>query len=288
MNVGEREVRALEQGSAFVDLSSWRRVLVSGSDAASWLNDLITNRMDDLTLGEVRRSLLLSRTGHARADVHVGRVKKGLMLLQDPLQPDPIDRLLDPYVLSSDVAFEDRFAALSLFAVPVGAAPEDLLRPFPDDGLAGALVPAERRDETAQSLRASGLVEATEQDLETRRILRGRPRFGVDFGPESVPAEAGLDDVVDATKGCFLGQEAVAKIRNLGHPPWVVVALRSDAPVQPGQPVMAGEEQAGHVTGVAPDESGWAVLARIRWGFRDAELSTPGGDALPRTTGVHS
>ncbi len=286
--MGEQEIRSLEQGCAFVDLSAWRRTLVTGSDAAAWLNDLVTNRVDNLGLGEARRSLLLSRTGHVRADVHVGRVRKGLMLLQDPVQPEAIDRLLAPYVLSSDVAMEDRSGALSLFAVPVGAAPEDLLRPFPFEGFAGALIPSERHGETAASLRASGLAEAAEGDLEPWRIRRGHPRFGVDFGQESVPAEAGLDAVIDATKGCFLGQEAVAKIRNLGHPPWVVLALRSEGPVQPGQPVMAGDEPAGHVTGVAPDESGWAVLARIRWERRDAELRTAGGEALPRVTGVPS
>jgi folate-binding protein YgfZ len=275
--VGEREIRALEQGSAFVDLSAWRRVLVTGADAPAWLNDLVTNRVDDLAPGEARRSLLLSRTGHVRADVHVGRVKKGLMLLQDPVQPNPIHRLLAPYVLSSDVSMEDRSGVLALFAVPLEAAPKDLLRPFPFQALAGALVPEDRRSETAESLRASGLVEATEGDLEAWRVRRGHPRFGVDFGQDSLPAEAGLDAVVDATKGCFLGQEAVAKVRNLGHPPWVVLALRSDADVQPGQRVMAGNEQAGHVTSVDPAGSEWALLARIRWDHVESGLQTAAG-----------
>ena len=284
MNVGEQEIRSLERGSAFVDLSSWRRVLVTGSDASAWLNDLVTNRVDDLALGEARRSLLLSRTGHVRADIHVGRVQKGLMLLQVPLQSDPVDRLLDPYALSSDVSMEDRSGVLSLFAVPVGAAPEDLLRPFPYRGFAAALVRAERLAETSRCLRDSGLAEAGQGDLEAWRILSGHPRFGVDFGQGSVPAEAGLDAVVDATKGCFLGQEAVAKVRNLGHPPWVVVALRAEVPVQPGQPVMAGDQQAGHVTSVAPAGSEWALLARVRWEHRDAALGTADGEPLRATS----
>src|SRR5438067_134514 len=73
-NMAEQEIRALDQGSGFVGLPAWRLVLVTGSDAVGWLNDLVTNRVDDLGVGEARRSLLLSRTGHVRADVHVGRV----------------------------------------------------------------------------------------------------------------------------------------------------------------------------------------------------------------------
>ena len=128
------------------------------------------------------------------------------------------------------------------------------------------------------------MAEAGQGDLEAWRILSGHPRFGVDFGQGSVPAEAGLDAVVDATKGCFLGQEAVAKVRNLGHPPWVVVALRAEVPVQPGQPVMAGDQQAGHVTSVAPAGSEWALLARVRWEHRDAALGTADGEPLRATS----
>ena len=60
------------------------------------------------------------------------------------------------------------------------------------------------------------------------RIARGDPRMGVDFEAGSLPAESGLERLIDMTKGCFLGQESVAKIRNLGHPP-TVLAPRSDA-----------------------------------------------------------
>ena len=73
----------------------------------------------------------------------------------------------------------------------------------------------------------TGLVEVGPNDLETWRIRRGVARMMVDFGADALPAEAGLEDAIDFTKGCFLGQESVAKVRNLGHPPRVLLLLRS-------------------------------------------------------------
>src|SRR4029077_9989517 len=74
------------------------------------------------------------------------------------------------------------------------------------------------------------LVEVGGLTLAVRRILAGMPRMGVDFGQDALPAEAGLEWTIDTAKGCFLGQESVAKVRNLGHPPRVLRHLRSQAP----------------------------------------------------------
>ena len=79
------------------------------------------------------------------------------------------------------------------------------------------------------------LVEVGEVTLEVRRIRAGTPRMGIDFGQDALPAEVGLDWTIDTAKGCFLGQESVAKVRNLGHPPRVLRHLRADAPVGAGR-----------------------------------------------------
>jgi folate-binding Fe-S cluster repair protein YgfZ len=98
-----------------------------------------------------------------------------------------------------------------------------------------------------------------------------------------LPAEAGLDaePVIDRTKGCYLGQESVARVRNLGHPPRVVLAVRADGPLHPGLAVLAKGAQAGTVTSVEPD-GGSGAMIRIRWDAREAHLTAAGGVTLER------
>ncbi len=105
----------------------------------------------------------------------------------------------------------------------------------------------------------------------------------VDFDETAVPASAGLEALIDLEKGCFLGQESVARVRNLGHPPTVIRHLRCDARVEPGQPLLASEqgEEAGRVTSSASDGAdGSMVLATVRWSAATALLRSADGDAM--------
>ncbi len=279
-------VRALEEGRAFVDLSGWRAVSVTGSDAVRWLNDLVTNRVDDIGESLVRRTLFLDRTGRIRADVLVAPFLHGggLCLLQDPVQPRPIDELLDPYVLSSDVALKDLTGRLGMVAFANGGEAGTLLR---FDRALGEPGDAGRRGEVRRFRQGTGEVEATMQDLEVARIRAGLPRFWVDVAEDTLPAEAGWDWMIDQAKGCFLGQESVAKIRNLGHPPRPVLAFDAEGEVLPLALIVAGGEEVGRITSVAPaDGGGTACIGRIRWEARDAALTTAQGVPLGvRSTG---
>ena len=98
----------------------------------------------------------------------------------------------------------------------------------------------------------------------------------VDFGADALPAEAGLEDAIDFTKGCFLGQESVAKVRNLGHPPRVLLLLRSDAPMSAGAPVLKDGVGVGEVTSVAESTDGTDAIARVRWDAASGPLETRG------------
>ena len=277
----EEQVRALDEGRAFVPGFRVRTVEVTGADAAGWLNDLVTAGVEDIPEGRSVRSLLLTPTGRVRADFHVLRIRTGFLLAQGPDRPEAIDDLLGPYVLSSDVALRE--VDLMLVSVPEGedtGADGPLFRPsILGSGTDLVLRPAEVASSVAALLR-NGLVEAGPEAIETWRIRGGIPRFPVDFGRDSLPAEAGLEPLIDFTKGCFLGQEAVAKVRNLGHPPRVVVALQADRQVERGERVVAGVREAGEITSAAPDREGSAVIARVRWDATGSSLSTAGGAAL--------
>jgi folate-binding protein YgfZ len=277
------EVLALEEGRAFADRSSYRKTLVTGGDAEGWLNDLLTARLAGLAEGSARRSLLLTPTGRIRADVTVAGVAEGFLLLQDPGQPDPIGDLLAPYVLSSDVLLADRTGDLALFSVP-GTAAARL-------GWAGHTpsVLGEGRDiltsaaagSRIRSMMNEQLVEVGNEALEIWRIRRGVPRFPVDLDGNSLPAEAGLEGLIDTQKGCFLGQESVAKVRNLGHPPRVVRAVRSDGDIAVGAQVSSGSVGIGEVTSAAPAAGGGtACIVRVGWGAAAARLTAPDGTSL--------
>ena len=280
------QLDALRSGRAYADLSGWRKVLALGPHARTWLNDLLSADLADLAGGATRRSLLLSPTGRIRADVTVAATARGLLLLQDPIQPAPIDVLLGPYVLSSDVDLVDVTKDLTLLALPDPGPPPDtpdvpaeVLRPSCLGPGADLLAAAERLREVRGVL--GELTEAGPEALEAWRIERGVARFAVDLGEDSLPHEAGLDHAVAYQKGCFLGQEAVARVRNLGHPPFVVLAAGSDGPVAAGEDVTADGRAVGTVTSATPVDGGrTAAIVRVRWAARAATLRTEAGGAL--------
>jgi folate-binding protein YgfZ len=287
--MGEHDpARLLAAGQAFADLSFWRKVEVSGSDGGAWLQDLVSADLTDMEEGEARRSLLLSPTGRIRAEFTVARIGSGWLLLQDPEQPQPVGSLLGRYILSSDVALADRTDDLALFALPgradpIGLPEAHVLTPSCLGGGAGhdVIASIDDRGRLGAILEAQ-LVRAGNEAIEGWRVLAGLPRFGVDATEEDLPQEAGMDRAVGFDKGCYLGQEAVAKVRNLGHPRRLILHFRAEGAVSPGDGVLAGDEEAGQVTSAVASDGGTVVLARVDWGARGDALRTASGVPLVR------
>lgn len=280
---------ALREDRAYADLSDWHRVLVRGSDSRSWLNDLLTADIGALPIGSSRPALLLSPTGRMRATAMVASIREGLLLIQDPTQPSLIDALLAPYVLSSDVELKDVSDTTALFAFPGREPPHvpgaEVIRPSSLGPGADLIVPRELVQSLSRAL--EGLIRVGADTLEAWRIHRGVPRFPVDLTPDSLPHEADLDAAIDYGKGCYLGQEAVARVRNLGHPPWVVLSMRADGAVSPNDQVIGEGEEVGKVTSAAIVDGQTAAIARVRWSARNLALSTASGTPL-QTSGLAS
>lgn len=277
---GFEGLEALREGRAAVDLSSWRKLGVRGADARDWLNDLVSADIADLQPGQARRSLLLTPTGRIRADFTVTPLEDGFLLIQDSEQPEPLLTLLDPYVLSSDVSLEDRTREHALLALPSGQQPHvaasQTWRPSCLGLGSDVLAEADRAEELRSAF--SALELAGLEALEAWRIERGEPRFGVDLLSDSLPHEAEWEELIAYRKGCFLGQEAVAKVRNLGHPPHVVLAATADGEVGAGDVVLADGAETGLVTSATPTSDGrMAVIVRVRWADRQAAFRTPAG-----------
>ncbi len=261
-------VDALDHGRGFIDRSNDRALIVQGPDARGWLGDLVTADVATLEPGAARRSLLLTPTGRIRADLWIARIEdEAFVLLQAADQPELVEDVLRPYVLSSAVRLRDATDTLSVFAFAV---PEEIVT-VPRGDLASS--------ERAMAGRGGVLVD--DAAYEIWRVGRGEPRMGIDFQAGSLPAEAGLDRLIDVEKGCFLGQESVAKVRNLGHPPTVLRHLRSETVLAPGTPVHAAGEVAGQVTSAAPARRGGTTLiARVGWLTAEAALQAPDGSPL--------
>jgi tRNA-modifying protein YgfZ len=283
----EDDVERMRSGRAFADLSGWRKVWVSGSDAFEWLNDLVTADLSDLAPGSARQALFLSPTGGLRAAFTVAWVEGGFLVLQDPVQPASIHDLLERFVLSSDVALEDRTDRLVLLAFPgVAEVPRVV-------GLEGVtswvpsclgrgvdvLTPVSQRERLLQGL-GDRFEPVGDEGVEAWRVAEGLPRFGVDALEGDLPQESGLSSAVSREKGCFPGQEAVAKVDRLGHPRRVVLALEAEGPASAGDAVMRDGSQVGTVTSASANRERTLLLARVEWEAREAGLHTASGATL--------
>jgi folate-binding protein YgfZ len=283
------DVAALLEGRRFVDVSNRRIVRVGGPDAVGWLHDLLTAGIAGVGVGGSRRSLLLSPTGRVRADLQVLGRDDDLLLVQDRAQPDPVDELLAPYLLSSRVSLDDVTADLVLLAVPdATTVPEDS-HPFRPSCLgpgADLLAPAATAEALTSALMHADCTPASAAAAEAWRITRGVARMGADFDERSLPAEAGLDGLIDTSKGCFLGQEAVARVRNLGHPPRVLRHVQGLGVVERGAPVFVDGMTVGAVTSSTRlAEQRWVGLVRVTWSAATARLADSAGHPLADVAG---
>jgi folate-binding protein YgfZ len=282
MSGGETRL-SLAAGRGFADLSHWRKVEVSGADGRTWLNDLISADISGLATGRSVRSLLLSPTGRVRAEFMVSLLDDDLVLLQDPSQRSILE-LLRPYTLSSEVGLADRTEDLALFALPnLASAPAGAPARSVTPSCLGPgvdLVAAAPDGARVRTFLVRSLLQAADEEVDAWRVMAGLPRLGVDALEEDLPQEAGLEESVAFDKGCYLGQEAVAKVRNLGHPRRLLLRFEAEPGIAPGDVVMADGRESGTLTSVADAGDRAVGLARVRWEHRSGPFRSARGVEL--------
>lgn len=294
---------ALREASVVVDLTGRGALAVLGPDAADFLNGLLTNDVKGLRPGAGCHAALLTPKGRMRADLAVLRVSEEELLLDcDPALAAPLHAILSGYVPFSRSRLEDRTAETGALHVEGPSARSVLARaglpepgPAPFDHLAfdsaagaGRVVRVSRaggegfdlvagRDPAARlaaPLAAAGAVPAPPAVLEAGRIEAGLPRWGAELTETTLPNEAGLErTAISYKKGCYVGQETVARIRTYGHVNRRLVALLLPigCAAAPGDDVRAGEEVVGSVTS-AVDSSARAArvaLAYVKKGHEE-------------------
>ena len=263
------EQRRLSEGVGAVDLSHRPVVRISGPDRLSWLHSLLSQHVVDLQPGESTEALVLSPQGHV--EHHLQLVETGDEVLAQ-VEPGTAPALID---------FLERMRFM--LRVEVSLATELAVRwhPGPVEGLATstgfgsyALVP---RSEVYEGPWAGVLA------YEALRVAARRPRFGLDTDHRTLPQEVGwLVRAVHLDKGCYRGQESVARIYNLGRPPRRLVLLHLDGsdstlPAH-GSAVLMGEREVGQVGGaVRHFELGPLALALVKRTVPDDAVLLAGG-----------
>ena len=240
-------------------------IWVEGPDAASFLQGLLSNDVAGLAAGEACHALVLDAKGHVLADLRAHRDgPDAFTLVVDPPQADEVASLLERYHFSEDLDLlgpEPADLLTVAGAAPAGE-PVDLSLP----GRVPETVDLVVADARA-ALGALGLAEAPPEALETLRVEAGVPRVGLDTGPATLVQEAGLEiTAVSFEKGCYLGQETVARARYRGRVNRALRGLRLPAFPAAGAGVTRGGKAIGQVTSavLSPDHGpiGLAILRR--------------------------
>lgn len=298
------EQRAMTRTAAVVDRGNRGVIVVTGQDRLSWLHLLLTQHVSELPTDTGTEALVLDLTGRVLHHMVVAHTAGAVYL---DTEPDGVSELLDylrKMVFWSKVEPRDataEFAVLSIVGpetptvlaavgVDVPAAPHGALplpggglvrrMPWPGPDAADLLVPRDAQASWWERLTTAGARPAGTMAFEALRVEASAPRLGVDTDDRTIPHEVGwIGSAVHLTKGCYRGQETVARVANLGRPPRRLVLLHLDAgderlPV-PGDPVLRDGRAVGRVGTVAlHHELGPVALALVKRSVPvEAELS---------------
>jgi tRNA-modifying protein YgfZ len=298
----DAQYRQLREECGLLDSSARGKLTVEGPEAAEYLQGQLTNDVEALTPGEGCYAALLNRKGHVQADMRVLRLAPDRIWLDtEPEALEVTRRHLDTYKIGREVELADvtgERAILSLIgpaAATVAAAPSPPLHGSRSAVVGGVeclvvgghggvdlIAPAAEAGRLRDGLLAAGAAEVDPAAAEILRIESGRPRFGAEMSLETMPAEAGIvDSAVSFTKGCYIGQEPVARLHHRGRPNRHLRGLRLDGPAEPGDALRLGEKDIGRVGSVCVSPvHGPIALAIVR---REAE---PGSELAVGEDGV--
>lgn len=306
------EQRDLVRGSALVDLSHRGVIAVTGIDRLSWLDSLLSQELRSLKPGESTEALLLDPHGHIEHAMRIMDDGVTSWLLVDEGRSPFLTTWLDRMRFMKQVEVVDAsdtvatfgcfdtgtaFSALEAVALSPEDAPLVWTDPWNHVSVGGwqyadseahpagqwnyreVLVSRDRVPELLQAMAATNIAPAGLIALDALRVAAWRPRITTEVDATALPHETDwLRSAVHLNKGCYRGQETVAKVHNLGHPPRRLVFLTldgSDAVLpEPGTTVFFGEAEVGRITSSGRHfEEGAVALAIVKRSVApDAEL----------------
>ncbi|WP_159944550.1 MULTISPECIES: folate-binding protein YgfZ [unclassified Nocardiopsis] len=251
------EGRAIERSSAWVDRSNRGVVRVSGPDRLGWLNDLTSQLTQGLAPGTATEALVLDTRGHLRHHLSLVDDGEATWIHTEPGGGAELAAFLDSMRFMLRVEVEDLGDSRAILTVlgpdraaVIGRAALGDVPVRAAEGESDLFLPAGRLSEAAEALTAAGARPAGMWAYEANRIAEHRVRPGLDTDDRTIPHEVDwVNRAVHLEKGCYPGQETVARVHNLGRPPRRLVMLHLDGTVERLPQVGAAIELEGRPVG---------------------------------------
>ncbi len=272
--------QALREHAAWIDLSGRGKIRVTGEDRARLLHAMTTNDVQGLKPGEDRYAFFLNAQGRILADVNILCLEDHFLLDTEPETRQKIYEHLDRYIIADDVTLEDATDRLATISIegPESARVIEKLEPSPSvivrhlntTGSGGFFLigPAEEIKS-----RVRGLPEASSDDARIVRIEHGKPRYGEEITERYLVQETDQLQAIHFSKGCYLGQEIVERVRSRAQIHRVLRKLEIDSatPPEPGTKLKSGDADAAEVaTAVfSPALQKTVALAYVRTPFAE-------------------
>ena len=312
----ESDYRLLTESCGLLDRSQRGKLALSGRDAASFLQGQVTNDVDRLVEGEGCYAAFLTPKGKMLGDLRILFTDGELLLDTERVALQGLFNMIRRFSIGYDVELHKRTLESGLLTligpdvnrvVGTGELPatEHSHKPIAVDGIEARAIRTDSgidllclaaETETLRSaLAGRGAVPVSEEAAECVRIERGRPLYGVDLDETVIPQEAGLNErAVSFTKGCYVGQETVARLHYRGKPNRHLRGLRLSAPYPPGTELLLGDRVVGRLTSVVESPRfGPIGLALVRREAAPGAVLVPKGKAgtaevveLPFTPGA--
>lgn len=267
--------------AAWADLSDRQQLKVTGGDRLSFVQGMVTNDVEKLEVGSSLYATALTAKGAMVADLRVLRRPEDVVLDCEPGMADAVKAFLEKYLVSEDAEIDvaKNLAVIGLY----GPKHIDLLGLMPRGALArmmvglhgtqvDALIHRDTLDEVRAALAAVPQVDAT--TAEVLRVEAGQPRWGKELVETTIPLEASLDRAISYTKGCYIGQEVIARATHRGQMQRKLAGLLlgDQSPAQ-GTELKKGDKKVGWVGTVVVSPK---VGQRIALGYVHRDSLAPG------------
>jgi folate-binding protein YgfZ len=277
--IAATEYELLTGSVGLVERAGRGKLILRGGEAVDFLQGQVTNDVEALAPGHGCYAALLNHKGKFRSDMRVLRGEDFVWLDAEPVGHRPLAYTVETYSLGRDVSWEDVTEERAILSL-LGPAARDALDAAPPaeehafvEGEHGLYVATDlgvdvicATDDAEGVRQALGVEAVPEEAAECLRIESGRPRLGYDMDGETIPQEAGVNErAVSFTKGCYVGQETVARLHYKGKPNRHLRGLKLSEPVERGSEITLGERVVGRVgsTCVSPVH-GPIALALLR------------------------
>jgi tRNA-modifying protein YgfZ len=287
VNTATSEHVAIAEGAGLVDRSERGKLALTGADSKEFLAGQVTNDVEGLDAGDGCYAALLTPKGRMLGDLRVLDTGDELLLDMDRGALQAIFDVIRRATIGFAVELDKRTLQRGLLSL-AGPRARDIAgttdlpttehahrvatiggaeaRVIATDVGVDVLTVAEDTETVRDALLAAGAEPVSEATLDVLRVETGRPRWGAELDETVIPQEAGLNDrAVSFTKGCYVGQETVARLHWKGKPNRHLRGLRLSAPVPAGAALFLGEREVGRLTSVVESPSHGPVgLAIVR------------------------